>query len=316
MAELREDLLKLAHKFLSSPKVQAASKEKKVAFLKSKGLTDDEVAVAFDRVGETPPASTTTTTTATASTPSVPSSSVASATDASSTASSSKEATDAASASSTTTTHSPVKSTTPSAVASVHQEPSEPVFTRYTPPPASSIPQPPLKPVIVYQPAPEQPKVPTQQVLAMAVIFGVGITGVASGLIGIVKRFLYPVFITFGSYRRSRYSHQKQLLEKVQKALASDIKEEKDQDELDALDKPGVYALVEKQSTITNRLTVLIDKTKSYTPSAKNSLIDVHQSLSTWSEALDDEAPVTNPSAKELMTELRSFKGICLNRRF
>lgn len=46
---LREDKLKLAVSFLSSPKVQAADKSKKTAFLKQKGLTDAEVEEAYRR---------------------------------------------------------------------------------------------------------------------------------------------------------------------------------------------------------------------------------------------------------------------------
>jgi hypothetical protein len=46
---LREDKLKLAVSFLSSPKVQAADKSKKNAFLKQKGLTDAEVEEAYRR---------------------------------------------------------------------------------------------------------------------------------------------------------------------------------------------------------------------------------------------------------------------------
>ncbi|KAI9307353.1 peroxisomal membrane anchor protein conserved region-domain-containing protein [Cunninghamella echinulata] len=46
---LREDKLKLAVSFLSSPKVQTADKVKKTAFLKQKGLTDQEIEEAYKR---------------------------------------------------------------------------------------------------------------------------------------------------------------------------------------------------------------------------------------------------------------------------
>lgn len=49
---MREDLIKSAESFLSSPDVQSADKEKKVQFLKTKGLNDEEIEEAFKRVGE------------------------------------------------------------------------------------------------------------------------------------------------------------------------------------------------------------------------------------------------------------------------
>lgn len=49
---LREDLVKSAVSFLSSPKVQSAETAKKVAFLRSKGLNQKEIEEAFRRVGQ------------------------------------------------------------------------------------------------------------------------------------------------------------------------------------------------------------------------------------------------------------------------
>ncbi|KAI9313131.1 peroxisome membrane anchor protein Pex14p, partial [Dichotomocladium elegans] len=49
---LREDLLKSAVSFLSSPNVRSAETAKKVAFLRQKGLTQAEIEEAFKRVGE------------------------------------------------------------------------------------------------------------------------------------------------------------------------------------------------------------------------------------------------------------------------
>ncbi|KAI8062089.1 peroxisomal membrane anchor protein conserved region-domain-containing protein, partial [Gongronella butleri] len=65
---LREDQVKLAVKFLSSPKVQSADHSKKLAFLKQKGLTQAEIDEAFKRTSGTaasaptsaPPAATST----------------------------------------------------------------------------------------------------------------------------------------------------------------------------------------------------------------------------------------------------------------
>ena len=65
---LREDMLRSAVSFLSSPNVRSADNAKKVAFLRQKGLTTDEITEAFKRVGENGPATTATV----ASTGSVP----------------------------------------------------------------------------------------------------------------------------------------------------------------------------------------------------------------------------------------------------
>ncbi|KAI8878240.1 hypothetical protein K501DRAFT_336891 [Backusella circina FSU 941] len=62
---MREDLLKSAVSFLTSPNVQSADREKKIQFLKKKGLDDEEIEEAFKRAGSTPNTTTTTTTTTT-----------------------------------------------------------------------------------------------------------------------------------------------------------------------------------------------------------------------------------------------------------
>ncbi|KAI7864126.1 peroxisomal membrane anchor protein conserved region-domain-containing protein [Spinellus fusiger] len=49
---LREDLIKSAVSFLSSPNIKSADHNKKVAFLKNKGLGDQEIQEAFQRVGD------------------------------------------------------------------------------------------------------------------------------------------------------------------------------------------------------------------------------------------------------------------------
>jgi Trk-type K+ transport system membrane component len=70
--ELREDLLKSAVSFLSSPNVQSADKNKKTAFLEKKGLTQEEIDEAFKRVGDTTTLDTTTTATTTTTTTNLP----------------------------------------------------------------------------------------------------------------------------------------------------------------------------------------------------------------------------------------------------
>ncbi|KAI8637352.1 peroxisomal membrane anchor protein conserved region-domain-containing protein [Parasitella parasitica] len=50
-APIREDMIKPAVSFLSSPNVRSADRAKKVAFLQKKGLTQAEIAEAFKRAG-------------------------------------------------------------------------------------------------------------------------------------------------------------------------------------------------------------------------------------------------------------------------
>lgn len=69
---IREDMIKPAVSFLSSPNVKSADKSKKIAFLQKKGLNQAEIDEAFKRAGDTETVSPHTTTT----TPSTPVSSV------------------------------------------------------------------------------------------------------------------------------------------------------------------------------------------------------------------------------------------------
>lgn len=48
--KMKEDLIKSAVSFLSSANVQTADRDKKVEFLKKKGLNDQEIGEAFKRV--------------------------------------------------------------------------------------------------------------------------------------------------------------------------------------------------------------------------------------------------------------------------
>ncbi|KAI8076768.1 peroxisomal membrane anchor protein conserved region-domain-containing protein [Halteromyces radiatus] len=250
--EYREDLLMLASSFLSSSKVQAAEKSKKIAFLKSKGLTDAEITEAFRRLDQ----------------------------------------------------QTSISETSP--------QPSSAL--KYTSPSTSLIPEQPMEPLILYHPAPTAPIVPTQQTFALALIFGVGLTGVACGLIGIVKRLLYPVFATYAGYKHSRYQYYTGVIKKVKEVLDKDIKEEKDQDELESLDKPGVYQLISKQQSLAERLADIVFQVQSLRPTKKSQLANLHQSFNALSESLtlDQEQPAV---LMDMKGELRRLKGICLNRR-
>ncbi|KAI8329422.1 peroxisomal membrane anchor protein conserved region-domain-containing protein [Chlamydoabsidia padenii] len=258
----RQDQLKLAVSFLSSNKVQAADKSKKVAFLKSKGLTDEEITEAFRLTDQAEPVS---------------------------------------------TTNPVTPATTPIVKTTLSPE---------LAPPTTLIPSRPLEPLILYQPAPTAPKVPTRQVIAMAIIFGVGLTGMACSMVGIVKRILYPVFATFAGYKHSRYKHQTNRIQQIKDALNKDIKEEEDQDELDTLDKPGVYLLAKEQQSLVDRLDRIVSQARTIrSQQLKTALL--HHSLKelkgTITTGMHDQQEADMVAG--MMGELRRLKGICLNRR-
>ncbi|CAO3607072.1 unnamed protein product [Cunninghamella blakesleeana] len=294
--QLREDLLKLAVNFLSLPKVQTATKEKKITFLKSKGLTEAEITEAFKRTEQQNNNTSTT-----------PESTTASSSSSSSTSATTPEA----------TTTTPPSSTFASSSSSIPS-------LKYIPPPTALIPEKPLEPLIIYQPVPEPEKVPTSKVLAMSIILGIGMTGVASSLISIVKRLLLPVFSTYTGYKHNRYLHCIPEVEKLHESINKTIKEEKDQDELDALDKPGVYQLVDTQQLLADRLSKIVSDAqtlsslKSYKKSSpsKHTPSSLRQSLNDLSETLLDLSNEDEPViVKGMKGEIRTLKGMCLNRR-
>ncbi|SAM04005.1 hypothetical protein [Absidia glauca] len=273
----REDQLKLAISFLSSSKVQAADKSKKVAFLKSKGLTDEEITEAFKRTDQ-----------------------------------------QASSNSSSSITQPAVapSSTPPVQAPALSSEQTSPGL-KFTPPPTALIPERPLEPLILYHPAPTAPVVPTRQVFALAIILGVGMTGIASSMVGIVKRLLYPVFATYAGYKHSRYKHQTTVIEKIQAALSRDIKEEEDQDELDTVDKPGVYDLVKKQKSLVDRLDRIVSQTRTVRPPSTDPASFLHHSLKDLNQTISSGMYDQQESemVADMIRELRRVKGICLNRR-
>lgn len=67
-AAIREDMIKPAVSFLSSPNVRSADREKKVAFLQKKGLSQTEITEAFKRAGVEGESAITTTATTTSTT--------------------------------------------------------------------------------------------------------------------------------------------------------------------------------------------------------------------------------------------------------
>ncbi|GAN05928.1 peroxisomal membrane anchor family protein [Mucor ambiguus] len=71
-AAIREDMIKPAVSFLSSPNVRSADREKKIAFLQKKGLTQAEITEAFKRAGVEGDSTVATTTTTTTTTNNIP----------------------------------------------------------------------------------------------------------------------------------------------------------------------------------------------------------------------------------------------------
>ncbi|KAI8328899.1 peroxisomal membrane anchor protein conserved region-domain-containing protein [Chlamydoabsidia padenii] len=265
---LREDKLKLAVSFLSSPKVQTADKSKKTAFLKQKGLTDAEIDEAYRRT--TTIASTHTDT--------------------------------QASASQTTTLPTPSSSTLPPVVP-----------TR----------APPTRPThIIYYSEPQPKRLTGKQVLALALLFGVGAVGLASGLVGIVKGFISPILNSIAGYQRNRYNDRHEKLLKLNKSLQHHLPKKSSTE--------GYWSpLINEQQTLMERLERLVQCSQNYTlhqpyGKFKNTLLDLKQVLERPEYNYSTYTPYSmygstnrteDTAVQGVKSEIRSFKGMLLSRR-
>ncbi|KAI8370450.1 peroxisomal membrane anchor protein conserved region-domain-containing protein [Radiomyces spectabilis] len=266
---LREDLLKSAVSFLSSPNVRSAEKSKKVAFLQKKGLNQEEISEAFKRVGDSAPAG------------------------------------------SVLQVSAPVVAANPTA-----------------PPPRPAMPyvqQPAAPPQVVYYPMPPAPTVPTQQVMAMAVILGVGAVGVTAGLVGIVKRFISPIFNSIAGYQRDRYNDHRAIAEKMEKVLRG---KKEDGESAEEEKEDGLTTLAAQQKAMMESLNKLVNQAKSRVIKNKcheglrDSVEELRRVISKpdnmfsyssyTSYGSNGEAP---PSVQSFKSDIRSLKGALLNRR-
>ncbi|KAG0744821.1 hypothetical protein G6F57_007051 [Rhizopus arrhizus] len=253
--ELREDLLKSAVSFLSSPNVQSADKNKKTAFLEKKGLTQEEIDEAFKRVGDATTLDTTTTATTTT----------------------------------TTTTNLP---TTAARIPIV--------------PPRTHIPQ------VIYHPLPPTPSMPAEKVFALAVFFGIGTVGLTAAIVGVLKKFISPVFNRIADYQRDRYNQRKQVVDKLLDSLS---KYHSENDDLDAVIDQGdqdtlMDALVQHQADLNEKIQRLAQKAKDQLLGRKAyldlNLIGIKLALLPQDTKID---------LSGLKSDIRTLKAVLLNRR-
>ncbi|KAI7850135.1 peroxisomal membrane anchor protein conserved region-domain-containing protein [Circinella umbellata] len=330
---LNEQLIKSAVSFLSSPNVKSAETVKKVAFLKNKGLSAEEIQEAFKRVDDVVP---------TISTPVTNCFIVIL-------------------RYSITYFRTTGASTTLPAAGTATLTPPAPLI-----PKRSAYNQ--QQPSIIYQPLPGAPSMSIQRLLAIALIFGVGAVGVTSGIVGIVKRLLLPTFNGVTSYRSGRYKQQKSILDKLSGQLAGestlekevekgmdDNNSNKDDEKKEKEDKKEEQTsvengndnkqeenrvdlskqLAEKQEALADQLAHMVSRTQArYTESKDNvdlyrdfgsSVVDLRNTINkpeymhtpslyaTPAMGLGGNEP--SPAVHGLKSEIRSLKGILLNRR-
>ncbi|KAL0077109.1 peroxisomal membrane anchor protein conserved region-domain-containing protein [Phycomyces blakesleeanus] len=279
----REDLIKSAVSFLSSPNVKTADNDKKIAFLKKKNLTQSEIDEAFRRAGDS---------------------------------------------GSTTISVSPRKSTPPTSsnMSSAPLIPARPSTYQQ-------------QPQVVYYPQPLPPTVPTEKVMAIAVVFGLIAVGATAGVVGIVKHFVQPIFNAIAAYQQKRCNQRKEILAKINKKL-KDVKEaneEEEEDPLDALDddkQRSIKVFVNEHKHLSEGLEQLVSQARLLVKSTKQTPYgDFRSSMNSFRSVLNDTqdnyspsyASYGNPySAKRnsespgiqaLKSEIRSLKGALLNRR-
>ncbi|CEJ02789.1 hypothetical protein G6F70_005864 [Rhizopus microsporus] len=251
---LREDMLKPAVSFLTSPNVQSADKAKKIAFLQKKGLTQAEIDEAFKRAGDN-------------------------------------------------NTHS--LSTTTSA----NNNATNTIASRPMVPPRTQAPQ------IIYQPLPPTPSMPAEKVFALAVVLGMSAFGLTAAVIGILKKFIQPIFHRIADYKRTRYNQRRELADKLLDALK---KHDSENDDLDAVidqgDEPTLTdALIKHQADLQTKLQQLAQTAKSRllkrTLGLDLDLVGFKLALSP-SDIIRSDSPVSG-----LKSDIRSLKAALLNRR-
>ncbi|KAI7885337.1 hypothetical protein K492DRAFT_141752 [Lichtheimia hyalospora FSU 10163] len=289
---LREDMIKNAVSFLSSPNVRSADTAKKVAFLRQKGLTQPEIEEAFKRVGES----------------------------------------GAPATAASTTTAAP----TPAAVRS------QPVTAPSRPPvPPRAHTQ------IVYYPLPPPEPMPLQKLVALAVLFGFGAVGLSAAVLRVIKHFLRPIFKSIADYQSNRYKERsvgfKSLNEKLLKEAGKEEKDEQEEKDENSQEEKETTTtttkpldqLGEKHQVMSDTLSRLVNMAQDRVQALKDNkpYSGLRDGLSSLRSTLEDSndtyssySPYSSygfgrsgsqdsPAVQGFKSEIRSFKGMLLNRR-
>ncbi|KAI9485292.1 MAG: peroxisomal membrane anchor protein conserved region-domain-containing protein [Benjaminiella poitrasii] len=278
-SSLREDMIKQAVSFLSSPNVRSADKAKKIAFLEKKGLNQTEIDESFKRVGD-----------------------------------------------------QAVTNASPSAVNSNVQVTTPVIPVRnYTPPTTQ----------ILYYSPPSQPSLPAEKVFALAVILGMGAVGLTAGVVGILRRFISPIFNRIAEYQRTRYNQHKEIADRLLKSLKDYHSQN---DDLDALidqgeEKTVMDAVVKHETELIDKLNKLIEISRAHLSTAlktntygdfRSEIMDFRNTLATsasYSSAdqnyysssasylRNNTYSSDSPAVAGLKSDIRSLKAVLLNRR-
>ncbi|CAO3637699.1 unnamed protein product [Cunninghamella blakesleeana] len=302
---LREDKLKLAVSFLTSPKVQTADKSKKTAFLKQKGLTDQEIEEAYKRADGS--SSTITTTQNINKVPTSNSNVIQS--------------------QSQQSTYSP--SSTTSNLAPII--PSRPPVTRPT--------------QVVYYSAADPERLSVKKMIGLALFFGIGAVGLTSSLLTVVKKCISPIFKSIYQYQSNRYNDRQHKITRLNNILNEQWKESEvhSNDDLDDdinLEKEnhGWWSpILVEQKDLIERLDKVIQYSKKYIDEEeepygklKNVLLDFKDVItkpeynytsytpySVYGSGFNNKSNTgfDDDAVQGIKSEIRSLKGTLLSRR-
>ncbi|GAA5808413.1 hypothetical protein MFLAVUS_001804 [Mucor flavus] len=190
-------------------------------------------------------------------------------------------------------------------------------------------------PQIVYYPQPPNPPVPVEKVFAMAVVLGMGAVGLTAGVIGILRRFIAPIFNRIAEYQRTRYNQRKEIADKLAKSIKSFHTEN---DDLDALIDQGdentvVDALVKHQTDLSTKIEqlVAVSRERLAAQLKHKTYDDFRTQLTGLRNVMNDTNPYNynsyhpgshfnrqggdSPAVSGLKSDIRSLKAVLLNRR-
>ncbi|KAI9255607.1 hypothetical protein BDA99DRAFT_517186 [Phascolomyces articulosus] len=195
------------------------------------------------------------------------------------------------------------------------------------PPPVMNRPAIPPRPpqVIYYQPAPPR-LMPIQQLLGIALLAGFGLVGITAGVLRLVKRFIGPIFNSIAKYQSDRYNQRSTLLSRLNKTLSELKPKEDNQKLLESHETLGER--VESVVELADRRVRAMNMDEPYKEfrnklsSLKDAITNPDYTYSSYSQFGSygyNPGRMNNsndsPAVQSFKSEIRSFKGMLLNRR-
>lgn len=200
---------------------------------------------------------------------------------------------------------------------------------------------------VVYYPVPPPEPMPLQKLVALAVLFGFGAVGLSAAVLRVIKYFMRPIFKSIADYQSNRYKERsigfKSLNEKLLKEAGKDEDEqgEKDQENKEGEKDTTVTVakpldqLGEKHQVMSDTLSRLVTMAQDRVHALKDNkpysglrdglsslrsiLEDSNDTYSSYSPyasyGLGRSGSHDSPAVQGFKSEIRSFKGMLLNRR-